>query len=410
MRDAGSFVVRSRAAQLVFGDFFMRHRLDHVRPGDEHVRGLVDHQNEVGDRRRIHGAARARPHDGRDLRHHAAVERVAQKNVGVAGQRHHAFLNASAARVIQADDRRAHLGGQVHDLHDLAGVRFGERSAEHREVLREHKDQPAFDAAVTGDEPVAVKLLLRHAEVAAAVGDQLVGLFERAFIEQELDALARRHLAFFMLLLAALLASALFGQVVALFQFFQLLFEVHGAPIIGDLDKAVGNVLLSDSRLLPQEYNRPHARRSMFLVDNPAGLPSHFLRRQSEFAPDHRWTDSGARSHAGRQQSVQSGRPSIFERRHRPHVRRAATRIHPHRSQRLARGHAIPRRHRQGQFRAAKWDLLGTRLPSAVHPEPPLLCSLRPLRRRTNSERDCRNITCRLRTRIKPIPSPNESS
>ena len=75
--------------------------------------------------------------------------------------------------------------------------------------------------------------------------DQLVGFLERAFIEQKFDALARRHLAFFMLLLAALLAAAFFGQMVALLQLFQLLFEVHGAPIIGDPDRAVGNVLPS---------------------------------------------------------------------------------------------------------------------------------------------------------------------
>ena len=101
------------------------------------------------------------------------------------------------------------------------------------------KHQPAVDPPVAGDEAVAVELLLGHAEVAAAVRDQLVGFLEGAFIEQELDALARRHLAFFVLLLAALLAAAFFGQVVALLQLFQFLFEVHGAQIIGEL--AFGN-------------------------------------------------------------------------------------------------------------------------------------------------------------------------
>src|SRR5437870_2365712 len=51
----------------------------------------------------------------------------------------------------------------------------------------------------SSDLPIAVELLPFHAEVRATMGDQLVGFFKRALVEQELDALARRHLAFFML-------------------------------------------------------------------------------------------------------------------------------------------------------------------------------------------------------------------
>ncbi len=62
--------------------------------------------------------------------------------------------------------------------------------------------------------------------------NQLVGLFERAFVEQELDALPRRHFAFFVLPLAAGRASALFGKVIAFFQFCDFFFEIHGGRII----------------------------------------------------------------------------------------------------------------------------------------------------------------------------------
>jgi hypothetical protein len=86
----------------------------------------------------------------------------------------------------------------------------------------------AFDPAIPGNEAVAKVFLLAHAEIRAAVGDQLVGLFEGALVEQKLDALPRRHLAFFVLLLAALSSAASFGELVAFFQFFQFLFEVHG--------------------------------------------------------------------------------------------------------------------------------------------------------------------------------------
>ncbi len=51
VRHAGSFVVRHGATKLLFCYFLMRDGLDHVRPGNEHVGGLVDHQHEVGNRR-----------------------------------------------------------------------------------------------------------------------------------------------------------------------------------------------------------------------------------------------------------------------------------------------------------------------------------------------------------------------
>ena len=87
--------------------------------------------------------------------HDARGQRVAQEDVRVAAEREHAFLNPRAAGVVQADDGRAHLHGQVHHLDDLRGVGFRQRPAEHREVLREGIDRPAVDAAVAGDDAVA---------------------------------------------------------------------------------------------------------------------------------------------------------------------------------------------------------------------------------------------------------------
>ncbi len=116
----------------------------------------------------------------------------------------------------------------------LPAFDFGERSAEDGEVLGEDEDHAAFDAAVAGDEAVAVDLLLSHAEVGGAVGDQLVGFFEAGFVEQELDALAGGHFAFFVLAFAALGAAAVFGEVIAFLEFRQLLFAIHGEVIIGE--------------------------------------------------------------------------------------------------------------------------------------------------------------------------------
>src|SRR5579863_2063592 len=90
-----------------------------------------------------------------------------------------------------------------------------------------------------GDEAVAVDFLFSHAEIVRAVGDQLVGLFESALVEQELDALAGRHLAFFVLAFPALRTAAFLGQVIAPLQFGQFLFAVHREEIIaGGKDRA----------------------------------------------------------------------------------------------------------------------------------------------------------------------------
>ena len=59
------------------------------------------------------------------------------------------------------------------------------------------------------------------------MGDQLVGFFEGAFVEQELDAFTGRHLALLVFARAALFASAGFGERVAVFQFRQFLFKIH---------------------------------------------------------------------------------------------------------------------------------------------------------------------------------------
>jgi hypothetical protein len=82
------------------------------------------------------------------------------------------------------------LHGAVHDLADFLRVGFRERAAEYGEVLREDVDQAGVDVAVAGDEAVAGDDLLIHAEVAAAMGDELVELFEGAFVEEQFDALA----------------------------------------------------------------------------------------------------------------------------------------------------------------------------------------------------------------------------
>ena len=119
VRHAGGGVVRAGAAQLLEADVLAGDRLDDVGAGDEHVRGLVDHHREVGDRGGVDRAARARADDQADLRDHAGGVGVAAEDLAVQAERGDALLDAGAAGVVDADDRAAGLQREVHDLDDL---------------------------------------------------------------------------------------------------------------------------------------------------------------------------------------------------------------------------------------------------------------------------------------------------
>ena len=186
--------VRVGAAQLLHGHVFVRHRLHHVRAGHEHVARAAHHVDEVGDRRRVDRAAGAGAEDRGDLRHDARGERVAQEDVGVAAERDDAFLDARAAGVVEADDRRAVPHREVHDLADLLGVRLGERAAEDGEVLREDVDEPAVDPAVAGDDAVAV-VTARSRDRNRATGGRRTGRARRSCLRRAGGRAARARRA-----------------------------------------------------------------------------------------------------------------------------------------------------------------------------------------------------------------------
>ena len=64
---------------------------------------------------------------------------------------------------------------------------------------------------MAGDNAVARHNLVLHAEIAAAMRDQLVDFFERAVIEQEVDPLAGGELAAVVLALLSVGAAAQFS-------------------------------------------------------------------------------------------------------------------------------------------------------------------------------------------------------
>src|SRR6266436_6379090 len=191
MRDAAGGVVGHGAAELLLGDFLVRDGLYDIGTGDEHVGRVAGHKNKIGDGGGIDGAAGARAHDRADLRDDAAGERVAEENIRVTGEGSDAFLDARAAGIVEADDGSAGAHGLIHDFANLQSIRFGQRASENGKVLRENIDDAAVDAAESSDEAVAGGTLLVHAEIGAAVTHELVELFERMFIEEEINALAR---------------------------------------------------------------------------------------------------------------------------------------------------------------------------------------------------------------------------
>ena len=160
LRHAGRGCVHVRAAQPFHVDGLVRDRLHHIRAGHEHVADAAHHVHEVRDGRRVHGATRAGTENGADLGNHAGSQRVAQEDVGVAAQADHTLLDASAARIVQADDRRTRLEGEVHDLDDLFGVRLRQRTAEDGEILAEYVDGPAVNRAVAGDHAITQEALI----------------------------------------------------------------------------------------------------------------------------------------------------------------------------------------------------------------------------------------------------------
>ena len=140
---------------------------------------------------------------------------VAAEDLAVLAEGDDALLDARAAGVEHADDRHAGLEREVHDLDDLLAGDLAERAAEDGEVLAVDGDLAAVDGAGSGDDRVAVRALLLHAEGVGAVAHELVEFDEGAVVEQLLDALARGLLALGVLLLDRRLAAGRHGLVVA---------------------------------------------------------------------------------------------------------------------------------------------------------------------------------------------------
>ena len=111
------------ATEIVHADHFAGGRFDYVRTGDEHVGVLAGHDDQVGQRRAVHGSARARAENQRKLRYETAGVTGFTVQIPVLRQCGYAFLNAGAARIDERDDWHLQVERLVHQSADLAAFR-----------------------------------------------------------------------------------------------------------------------------------------------------------------------------------------------------------------------------------------------------------------------------------------------
>ncbi len=186
----GLFRVGRGAAQFFGGHLFIGHGLDHIRAGHEHVRAILDHEDKVGHRRTVDSASCTGAHDHADLRHNTRGLNVALEHLAIACKAVDTFLNTGTAGIVDPDHRRAVFNGHIHDLADLGRMRRRDGPAQNREVLRKDIDHAAVDGAPPGDNAIPRRFLLLHAEISAAVRDKHIELFERAFVQQQINPFA----------------------------------------------------------------------------------------------------------------------------------------------------------------------------------------------------------------------------
>src|SRR5206468_13080767 len=164
----------------------------------------------------------------------------AQEDVGVTGERDDPLLDPGASGVVQPDDRRAGLHREIHDLADLAGVRFGQRAAEYGEVLSEDEHRPSMNAARSGHDSVSRSSLILHVEVVALMDDELVDFQEGSGIEQNLEPFARGLLAGFVLATDALVSAGQLGLCVSAMELVEAILMRHQGPSIIDVHALLG--------------------------------------------------------------------------------------------------------------------------------------------------------------------------
>jgi hypothetical protein len=141
--------VNPRTSESLRGDVLAQGLVDHSRPRQEHVRAL-DHDHEVGERRRVAATAGRGAGDDRNLRHLPRKRHVLIEDATVGAKCVRSLLQACAGRLDERDHRHAEVTAASKHLHHHCGLRFPYRTAGDRAVLRVGQNWSTLDPPAGG--------------------------------------------------------------------------------------------------------------------------------------------------------------------------------------------------------------------------------------------------------------------
>jgi hypothetical protein len=134
------------------------------------------------------------------LGNHAGGHGIAIKDLAVAGQGVHAFLDAGAARIVEANEGDPGFEGHIHDFADFFGLHLAEAARPGGKILGKGEHRPALYHSVPGNHTVGRNLDLFHAEINTAMPNKHIDLPKGSLVEQFADPFSGGQLAFFLVL------------------------------------------------------------------------------------------------------------------------------------------------------------------------------------------------------------------
>src|SRR5664279_1684971 len=153
--DAGARSVGGGSAEFLLGHHFAGHGTNDIRPGNEHVGGVLDHEDIVGERRGVDSSAGTGSLDDADLRDDSGRANRAAKDPTESSERGYPLLNPGTSAIVEAYYRCAHRFGQIHHAVNLRCEGFAECATEDAGVMREDEDRPAVYCAPPRDHAVS---------------------------------------------------------------------------------------------------------------------------------------------------------------------------------------------------------------------------------------------------------------
>ena len=154
---ARHLAVHPRAAHLLQRHLLADHHLGHARRAEVHRRVLVDHEDDVAERRDVGAARRRRPEQQADLRHRPRQLHLVGEDpsrVPAPGEHLDLIGDARARRVDQVEERQPQPARRLLDAEDLLDRARAPRAGLDRRVVGHDRDRPAVHAPDAGDHAV----------------------------------------------------------------------------------------------------------------------------------------------------------------------------------------------------------------------------------------------------------------